>query len=112
MLTKHTESYRLACPLLMIAAATNDNLGTGCLGAQCNLWRWAEHPTLPKFWPAKDPQATAPEGPAPTDGESVFEWAGYEPGDDVGAGWLELEDSAAARRKGFCGLGGEPRDEP
>jgi hypothetical protein len=111
MLTKHTLAHQKACPLLMLSPRENQT-GMVCMGASCMLWRWAEHPPIRKFWPAKNPEATEPEGKRPTNGGSVFVWSGYTPGDDDGAGWVETEESAAARRMGFCGLGGEPRDEP
>jgi hypothetical protein len=76
------------------------------------LWRWAEHPPVRKFWPAASFEAIEPDGKRPTNGGSVFVWKPYDREEGDGAGWLETEESAAARRVGFCGLGGEPREEP
>ncbi len=77
-----------------------------CSGSRCMKWRWRD-PLRMQSKPDTDLMAKEqPERPPwiPAD------WT-FEPQDDDNpASWVEPEEKAQARRRGYCGLAGKPQE--
>lgn len=82
----------------------------GCDASDCMMWRWAE-PVRLRFTMAPDEFNTIgendPEPPRPSHVPASWTWC---PCVEDPAGWVEPNESAMARRCGFCGLAGKPED--
>lgn len=100
MLMKENEAQEKGCPLLRMAPMGKF---CGCIGSQCAMWRWysAASPRRVKC----ENQAAETEAEAGTRPEGPWEFA---PCDEFDAQWVETEESANARRLGYCGLAGRP----
>ncbi|MFO1465832.1 MAG: hypothetical protein U1F35_05235 [Steroidobacteraceae bacterium] len=74
-----------------------------CLGSRCMVWRWVEDVHARGFHICKDMTATT-EPPRPAGLPADWTFSPYDESDCDPPGWLESEASAAARRRGRCGL--------
>lgn len=81
-----------------------------CAGSRCAMWRWADSPSCRRIRLCDQLHATTePERPSSMPTSWVFEpWAPAHP--DGWAQWIEPEEEAHARRRGYCGLAGKPED--
>lgn len=93
-----------------------------CVGTECMGWRWSEKMSKPRIIDCEDKTALVAE-----DGAAVeFVPDGYKfvpakladivntdgsPLVDKAARWVEPEDQAKARRRGYCGKAGIPSYE-
>lgn len=72
--------------------------GTACIGEKCMAWQWADSGNRMRRL-CSDPNATTePERPASVPAS----WTFY-PCEDDEACWVEPEEEAMQRRKGYCG---------
>lgn len=77
-----------------------------CIADECAMWRFSAPLQTARFSPAINATATKEEdaGPRPNIPD---DWK-FVPFEDEMAGWLEPQESANARRRGYCGLAGKP----
>lgn len=75
-----------------------------CVGPQCALWRPIDLPRRRSFL-AHDAMATD-EPKRPDVVPPTWEWCGFDPGDREPAQWIEPENEAMQRVRGYCGGGG------
>lgn len=76
-----------------------------CVADKCAMWRWGE-PLERRFVVCDDPSVIEePKRPdvIPTS------WTFMPHEDDDPAGWVEPVDEMFARRRGYCGMAGEPK---
>lgn len=70
-----------------------------CLGSRCMAWRW-QSDLRPRVHLCDDRNAKV-EPPRPATVPASWKFCAC---DTDGASWVEPDDEAQARRKGFCGL--------
>lgn len=81
-----------------------------CAGSRCAMWRWSEPRKARRAYTCDDTTATTDPGNRP--GAVPADWC-FEPHDAAEgdpAAWVEPEDQANLRRRGYCGLAGKPRE--
>jgi hypothetical protein len=76
-----------------------------CIASKCAMWRCAEPIRCRVIQPEEWPDTYAHEPARPENVPKSWAW---EPGDGDPPGWVEPEHEAQARRRGFCGLAGNP----
>lgn len=80
-----------------------------CIGPRCAMWRWDDVVNRRQRNAEKHDAATEQEAgykPPHCEGWEFF------PAGDAQACWVEPEESANARRVGYCGLAGKPGIAP
>ncbi len=99
MIYEERFSIKYPCPFLQ---------GRPCTGDACPLWRWFDAPEPEiRIIDHVDPLAKFAPDERPDGVPADYEFFPAEDNDD--ACWVELEESAIARRRGFCGGGGLPK---
>jgi hypothetical protein len=91
----------------------NDGALCNCIANQCAMWRWNKIPTRKYLRAMNRAALTVDEAGSPLFGQNTtgFEFVPYNIEDDPHedpAHWRETEESANARRTGWCGLAGKP----
>lgn len=87
--------------------------GSNCIGKKCAMWRFGKRPE-PLFIRAVAQDAPTDEQARKLQGNShgaqpPKNWEFYKSDDpEHPTGWHEPSDSAMVRRKGYCGLAGNP----
>jgi hypothetical protein len=126
MLLSETDAKAKTCPLSVLVpdqrdALTGDGIRQGgpwgCAGSGCMAWRWYDNEWGPTAkwisWDGADRDARVDEPPSEERARlsvpDTFEWHAASVSDDTFAGWFEPKAEAVARRRGFCGLGGNPQ---
>lgn len=90
-----------------------------CVASQCGMWRWADpEPEVRKartWWPDEDLPITEPPRPGKVPADAVWVPIIGEGEDMRGGCWEEQQQfvdadnaTAAAGRRGYCGLAGAP----
>ena len=110
------QASKLWCPMGRVGvmpdaggpAGINDSTSSfscNCIASGCAMWRWGDPAPSRRVFVSES--QTAISEPV---GEYTGDWpfVPYDPIDGEPACWLEPEDKAAARRRGFCGLAGRP----
>lgn len=122
----HTESQALSlwCPMVRLSPLPpgNPNLAYlqpttrgievqhgNCIGSRCAMWRWADETKRRIHWASV--QGAHTEEEAGTKPDLCEGWE-FRPAEDDPACWVEPEDRAMARSRGYCGLAGKPEVAP
>lgn len=71
-----------------------------CIGEQCAMWRWSEDRPMRKIVPASS-LTTVPH-------PKNFVYHDADENEGEPARYIETEESADARRRGYCGLANRP----
>ena len=114
MIVQSSQSKSMICPIArsVIVPGRCDNYGDSfalrCAGKECAAWRWDE-PLLRRFIVAKNVNAAEEieSDGSQQAGERIPDGWQFVPSGKDPAGWVEPEETATARRLGYCGLGGE-----
>ncbi len=116
-MTMHTASEvgALWCPVAggyrkrveVVGAGGGWSGWSNCIGDKCAMWRWGE-PLERRFVVCDDPNVIEePKRPEVIPASWTFiPHEGDEP-----AGWVEPVDEMFARRRGYCGMAGEPKQQ-